>query len=164
MFVIADVTTKRIWDFPLNTRSDDELLGWVKHWVSVILPRNHQLLLYHADGGAELIDQKLKSCLLQVFGTRVTWSATDTPERKFGTLVGEMALAMLADSGLPKSFWWDLYVYACDITRMMPSRTCCGWMSPAECVPGGLVPNLSRLRRWGCKAYDLIPKADRCKD
>ena len=43
-------------------------------------PGNHQLLHYHADGGAELIDQKLKSYLPQAFGTRVTWSSTDTPE------------------------------------------------------------------------------------
>ena len=46
----------------------------------------------------------------------------------------------------------------------MPTRTCRGWMSPAECVPGSCVPNLSRLRRWGCKAYVLVPKADRRKD
>ena len=99
----------------------------------------------------------------------VTWSSTDTPElnavseRKFRTL-GEMTLAMLTDSGLPKSFWWDAYVTACVITRMMPTRTYRGWMSPMECVPGGKVPNLSRLRRWGCKAYVLQPKADRRKD
>ena len=153
VFVITDVATKMIWEFPLRTRSGDEVLGWVKNWVSVMLPTypgDNQLLHYHADGGAELIDQKLKSYLLQAFGTRVTWSSTDTPElnaiseRKFRTL-GEMTLAMLADSGLPKSFWWDAYVYACDITRMMPTRTCRGWMSPAECVPGDRVPNLSRL-------------------
>ena len=37
--------------------------------MSVFLPMypgNHELLHYHADGGAELIDQKLKSCLLQI--------------------------------------------------------------------------------------------------
>ena len=44
---------------------------------------------------------------------------------------------MLTDSRLPKSFWWDAYCAA---------------------------PNLSWLRRWGCKAYVLIPKADRRKD
>ena len=69
-----------------------------------------------------------------------------------------MTLAMLADSGLPKTFWWDAYVTSCVITRMMPTRTCRGWMSPAECVPGG------NTRRWGCKAYVLIPKADLRKD
>ena len=53
---------------------------------------------------------------------------------------------------------------ACDIVRMMPTRTCREWMSPAEFVPGGQTPNLSCLRRWGCKAYVLVPKADRRKD
>ena len=47
---------------------------------------------------------------------------------------------------------------------MMPTRTCRGWMSPRECVPCGKTPNLSLLRRWGCKAYVLVPRADRRKD
>ena len=99
----------------------------------------------------------------------MTWSSTDTPElnasseRKCRSL-GEMCLAKLTDSGSPKSFWWDAYCAACHITRMMPTRTCRGWMSPIECVPGGRTPNLPWLRRWGCKAYVLIPKADRRKD
>ena len=69
--------------------------------------------------GAELIDQKLKSYLLQAIGTTVTWSSTDTAisECKFQTL-GEITLAMLADSGLPKSFWWVAFM-----CRMMPTRT-----------------------------------------
>ena len=74
-----------------------------------------------------------------------------------------MTLAMLADLGLPKSFRWEAYVTECDILRMMPTRTCRGRMSSAECVPGGLIPMLLRLRRWGCKAYVLVPKADRRK-
>ena len=127
-------------------------------------PGNHTLVYYHADGGAELIDQRIKSYPLSTFGTTVTWSSTDTPqlnaisERKFRTL-GDM----LADSGLPKSFWWDAYTTACDITRMMSTRTYRGWMSPAEYVPGGRTPNLSRLRRWGCKAYVLRPKIGKTK-
>ena len=72
VFMITDVATKMIWKFPLKTRSGDEVLGWVIHWVSVLLPTypgDHQLLHYHADGGAELIDQKLKSYLLQAPGS-----------------------------------------------------------------------------------------------
>ena len=162
--MITDVATKMIWEFSLKTRSNNEVLEWVKHWVSVILPmypgNNHD----HADGGAELIGQKLKSYLLQAFGTRVTWSSTDTPElnsiseRKFRTL-GEMTLALLADSSLPKLFWRDAYMCFCDITRiMMPTPTCPDWVSPAEYVPGDRVPNLSCLRRWECKAHVVIPR------
>ena len=46
----------------------------------------------------------------------------------------------------------------------MPTRTCRGWMSPDECLPGKRTPNLSKLRRWGCKANVLIAKADQRKD
>ena len=81
-----------------------------------------------------------------------------------GLDIGEMTLAILADSGLPKPFWWNAYVTACDVVRMMPTSTCLWWMSHAECLPGCQTPNLSRLLRWGCKACVLLPKADRCKD
>ena len=172
VLLFTDIATKMIWEYPLTERSGDEVLRCVKDFVEVQLakfPGHHRLAHYHANGGKELIDQRVKTYLLEKFGTHITWSLTDTPEqnavseRKFRTL-GEMTLAMLADSGLPKSYWWDAYVTACEITRMMPTRTHVGWRSPMECVPDGKVPNLTRLRRWGCKAYVLVPKADRRKD
>ena len=119
--VLTDMATKMIWKFPLKTRTGEEVLSCIRVWVESVLrtyPGGHQLLHYHADGGAELINQKLKAYLLKQFGTTVTWSSTDTSElnayseRKFRSL-GEMCLAMLTDSGLPKSFWWDAYCDAC---------------------------------------------------
>ena len=170
--VFTDVASKYFWRYPLVERTGANVLKCVKNLVEVELrkfPGGHKIQHYHADGGKELIDQTVKAYLLEKMGCRTTWSSTDTPElnavseRKFRTL-GETTLAMLTDSGLPKSYWWDAYDTACDITLMMPTRTCKGWISPMECVPGGRIPNLSRLRRWGCKAYVLIPKADRRKD
>ena len=163
---------KMIWEYPLKERSGDAILVCVRRWCEEELakyPGNHRLEHFHTDGGKELIDQRVRSYLLDRFGTHITWSSTDSPEqnsvseREFRTL-GEMTLSMLTDSGLSKAMWWDAYVTACHITRMMPTRTYRGWMSPQECVPGGTVPNLSWLRRWGCKAYVLVPKADRRKD
>ena len=58
VFVLTDVATKMIWEFPLKTRSGEEVLNCVKNWVTSRLPMypgTHQLLHYHADGGAELI-------------------------------------------------------------------------------------------------------------
>ena len=98
VLVLTDVATKMIWEYPLKTRSCDEVLTCIRNWVECVLvcyPGNHTLVHYHADGGAELIDQRIKSYLLSTFGTTVTWSLTDTPqlnaisERKFRTL-GEM--------------------------------------------------------------------------
>ena len=36
-------------------------------------PGKHQLIHYHADGGAELRDQLIKGFLLKEFDTKVTW-------------------------------------------------------------------------------------------
>ena len=70
-------------------------------------------------------------------------------ERKFRT-IGDMTLPILADSGLPKSFWWNVYMTASNIVRMQPTRTRRGWMSPAECMPGGQMTGVKtgRIRRW----------------
>ena len=112
VLLFTDIATKMIWEYPLKERSGDEVLRCVKDFVEVQLakfPGHHRLAHYHADGGKELIDQRVKTYLLEKFGTHITWSSTDTPEqnavseRKFRTL-GEMTLAMLADSGLPKSY------------------------------------------------------------
>ena len=81
----------------------------------------------------------------------VMFTLNAVSKRKFRTL-GEMTLSMLTNSGLLKSFWWDSNVTACDMTRMLPTRTHKGWMSPEECVPGGRTPNISKLRRWGCSS------------
>ena len=57
----------------------------------------------------------------------------------------EITLAMLAESGSSKSFRWDdYYTTASDIERMMSTRTCRGWMSPNQCVPG----RTKKLRPW----------------
>ena len=92
---------------PFVTLSDvDMLLSLNCFRVNCILPcypGKHQLMHYHADGGVN-IDERIKSFLLKEFGTKVTWSSTDTPElnavskRKFRTL-WEMTLAMLTESG-----------------------------------------------------------------
>ena len=88
----------------------------------------------------------------------MTWISTDTPEqnavleRKFRTL-GEMTLAMFADSGLRKTFWWVAYMTACviiiykddaysDMSWVDVSGGVCTWVS---------TPNLSRLDDWGAR-------------
>ena len=138
---------------PLKSRLGDEVFTSIRNWVECTLKTcDHTQRHYYADGGEELIDQGIKKFLLDEYRTTVTWSSTDTLElnavskRKF-RLLGEMTLSMLAGSGLLKSFWWNAYVTACDITRMLPTRTHKSWMSPKKCVPGWQTPNLSKLRR-----------------
>ena len=172
VLLFTDLATKMIWEYGLRTRSGEEVFKCLRHLCEVHLVKYegwNRIVEYHADGGSELISQQIREYLLQRYGTRVSHTTRDTPElnavseRKFRT-IGEMTLTMLTASGLPKSFWFDAYQTACYIVRRMPTRTWQGWMSPYECVPGGSVPSLSWLRKWGCKAYVLTPKADRRKD
>jgi hypothetical protein len=96
-------------------------------------------------------------------------SPTDTPElnsvseRKFRAL-GEMALAILSRSGLPKIWWAKAYQAAGYVLRRLSTNTANGYMTPMETVTGGQALTLEYLSVWGCKAYVLKPKADRRKD
>jgi hypothetical protein len=172
VLVFACVGSKDFWPYPLVTRSGEEVERCARDLVYVQLkkyPGTHRVKRYHADGGKELIDIRVKKVFFDAFGTVFTHSSTDTPElnavseRKFRTL-GEMTLAMLRESGLPVPFWWLAYCAACYIARRLPTKTYKGWMSAFECVPGGEIPDLRFLRIWGCKAYVLTPKGDRRKD
>jgi hypothetical protein len=172
ILVFTDVATKYFWEFLLKERTGAEVLRCIKHIVEVELPKfpgTFRWKKYHTDGGKELTDQAVKSYLLEKFGTIITWNTSHTPEqngvaeRKFRT-ISEAVLTTLRYSGLDVSLWGDCVTAVCMTLRMIPTRTHRGWMSPMECVPGGKVPNLSRLRVWGCKAYVLTPKADRRKD
>jgi hypothetical protein len=169
----TDIATKMFFAYPLNkTRSGEGVFACLKHLCEVelaVYPGEHRWHKYHADGGGELITAEVKDYLRARYGTVTTWTSTDNleqnavSERKWRTL-GDMTLANLIDAGLGTSYWWDAYKAACYVAKRLTTNTCRGWMSPMECVPSGTVPNLTWLRRWGCKCYVLKPKADRRKD
>ena len=64
---------------------------------------------------------------------------------------------MLLRAGLPVDWWWDAYETSNYLTVRLPTKTARGYMTPYEGVYG-LVPDLSHLRIWGCKAYLKLPK------
>jgi hypothetical protein len=169
MLVFTDEATKMIWSYGLFERTADAVLVCLKDLYEKQLEANEKIELFHTDGGAELITERVKA-YLRLKGTRkFTNTPTDTPElnsiseRKFRTL-GEMALAMLSRSGMPKVWWGKAYMAAEYILRRMPTKTAQGFMTPLEAIPGGEAPSWQWLKVWGCKAYVLTPKADRRKD
>ena len=90
-------------------------------------------------------------------GTRTfSNTPTETPklnsvsERKFRTL-GEMALAMLSRSGLPKIWWAKAYAAAGYVLRRLPTNTANGYMTPLDDIPEESAPSLKYLRVWGVR-------------
>ena len=168
--VFTDEATKMFWTYPLRERTTDAVLVCLKDLHDSKLQKGEVIKLFHSDGGAELITERVR-LYLKLKGTRkMTNTPTDTPElnsvseRKFRTL-GEMALAMLSRSGLPKIWWAKAYKYAEYVLRRLPTNTAQGWMTPLEAIPtGGEAPSLEWLRTWGSKAYIVRPKANRRKD
>ena len=73
VLVFTDVATKHFWRYPLVTRTGLDVLRSITHLVEVELkkfPGNHKIQHYHADGGAELNDQRVKAYLLKTTGCR----------------------------------------------------------------------------------------------
>jgi len=153
MLVFTDEATKMFWSYGLFERTTDAVLVCLKDLYEKQLCDGEVIKLFHSDGGTRKFSN----------------TPTDTPElnsvseRKFRTL-GEMALAMLSRSGMPKVWWGKAYMAAQYVLRRMPTNTAPGYMTPLEAVPGGEAPSWKWLRVWGCKAYVLTPKADRRKD
>jgi hypothetical protein len=74
----------------------------------------------------------------------------------------ESAQAMLNDSGLLPIFWVYASEYATYIYNYLPTETAQGYMSPIQ-ARYGLVPDVSRIRRFGCICYTHIPSQTREK-
>ena len=168
MLVFTDEATKMIWSYGLENRSADTVVECLKQLFEKELPADTPIQHFHSDGGKELIATRVRMFLQQRGTRKFTHNPTDTPElnsvseRKFRTM-GEVALAMLSRSGLPKIWWGKAYMAAEYVTRRMPTNTAQGLMTPMEAMSGE-APSWKWLRVWGCRAYVFKPKADRCKD
>jgi hypothetical protein len=77
-------------------------------------------------------------------------------ERYIRTLE-EGGQALLADSGLPMSFWLDAVLTRQYLCNRLPTSTLPNDMTPFESITNGRKPNLSHLRVWGCDCYVAIP-------
>ena len=69
---------------------------------------------------------------------------------------------MLNHSGLPAIFWCHAAEYATYIYNCLPTETAAGYVSPIQ-ARYGLIPDVSRLRRFGCICYCHIPAETRDK-
>ena len=125
-----------------------------------------RLLSYCSDGAPELISRECIK-LLAANGSKFLYAPPYSPtqnalvERNHRTTF-ESAHAMLNDSGLPAIFWPYAAEYATYLYNCFPTETDYGYMSPIQ-ARYGLVPDVSRCRRFGCVCYTHIPKETRDK-
>jgi hypothetical protein len=72
------------------------------------------------------------------------------------------AQVLLADSGLPASFWGDAVLTVQYVRNRVPTSTIPDGATPFE-VFHGKKPDLSHLRVWGCQCFVAIPPELRTK-
>ena len=77
-------------------------------------------------------------------------------ERYIRTLE-EGGQALLADSGLPMSFWLDAVLTRQYLINRLPTSTLPSNVTPFELIINTGKPDLSHLRVWGCDCYVAVP-------
>ena len=77
--------------------------------------------------------------------------------------IKEGGQALLADSGLPMSFWLDAVLTRQYLVNRLPTSTLSNNLTPFEVITNGQKPDLSHLRVWGCDCYVAIPDEVRAK-
>ena len=71
--------------------------------------------------------------------------------------IEEGGQALLADAGLPMSFWLDAVLTRQYLVNRLPTSTLPAGVTPYEVLSNGRKPDLSHLRVWGCDCYVAIP-------
>ena len=77
--------------------------------------------------------------------------------------IEEGGQALLADSGLPMSFWLDAVLTRQYLVNRLPTSTLPSDITPFESLHDGRKPDLSHLRVWGCDCYVAVPNEIRGK-
>ena len=77
--------------------------------------------------------------------------------------IEEGGQALLADSGLPMSFWLDAMLMRQYLVNHLPTSTLPQNLTPYELLTNGRKPDLSHLQVWGCDCYVAVPNELRSK-
>ena len=71
--------------------------------------------------------------------------------------IEEGGQALLADAGLPMSFWLDAVLTRQYLVNCLPTSTLPLNTTPFKVITQGRKPDLSHLRVWGCDCYVAVP-------
>lgn len=169
-----DDNTRYPWIFFMKHKS--EALAKFKEWQTAVEPLHNAKLkqiefshnwvrIFRTDNGGEYLLRDF-GAHLQSCGIVHQTTAPDTPEQnglaeRMNQTLTNRALAMLIDSGLPKTYWSHAFRTASYLIARSPASGIKG-QTPFEKLTGRKV-DISGLRPFGCRAYSLIPKDQRTK-
>ncbi|KAD2392703.1 hypothetical protein E3N88_39680 [Mikania micrantha] len=157
--VVVDDYSRFVWTFFLHSK--DEVAKSIIHFV-LYVEKQHSLPVkcVRSDNGTEFRNHILDEFYLSK-GIKRQYSIPRTPEqngvveRKNRTLI-EAARTMLADSGLPLTFWAEAVNTACYVqNRVLVNQR---WLKTPYEVLHTLTPLISFFRAFGCPCYILNTK------
>jgi hypothetical protein len=150
---LVDDFTKFSEVVPLRSKS--EVRGAV---MKVLVKWENQLdttvKKVRTDRGTEFLANELKSFFAEK-GIIHDLTVPYTPQQngvaeRFNRTIKEKARCMLSDAGLEETWWGEAVVTACLLRNISPvsGKTCTPWE-----LFTGKVPDVSRLKVFGCRAY-----------
>ena len=71
--------------------------------------------------------------------------------------IEEGGQALIADAGLPMSFWLDAMLTCQYLVNCLPTSTLPDNLTPYEVLLNGHKPDLSHLWVWGCDCFVAVP-------
>ncbi|KAD3067893.1 hypothetical protein E3N88_35773 [Mikania micrantha] len=157
--VIVDDYSRFVWTFFLHSK--DEVAKSIINFV-LYIEKQYSLPVkrVRSDNGTEFRNHILDEFYLSK-GIKRQYSIPRTPEqngvveRKNRTLI-EAARTMLADSGLPLTFWAEAVNTACYVhNRVLVNQR---WLKTPYEVLHNLTPLISFFRAFGCPCYILNTK------
>jgi len=159
--------SKKAYFYPYRKKSD--AFDNLQHLVETrFRMERYNMKHYHSDGAGELYGSEIRKYLNDL-GCKTTWTTLATPqqnsisERHFRT-EGEGAQAMLLYARfLPTGLWTFAKEAFTHVYNLFPTTISKGWISPHE-FETGKVPDLIKLKVWGCKCWANIPRNLRRKD
>ena len=160
-----DVDTKYLEQYVFQNKS--QCILNLKDYVDVRLKSEGlSLQTYQADGAGELISRDVVAFLNQN-NCKLIYAPPYTPElnahiERNHRTIWESAFAMLISSSLPIIFWTFAILYAGILYNHFPTKTTKGYMSPVQ-AKYGLVPEVSRFKKFGCICWMTIPEQTRSK-
>ena len=149
----------------LKSKGADEVLQALKRYERIHakwLPGGH-VEEWHCDRGGEFTSGSLNDfcdelAIKRSFSVPYVSNSNAKAERFWGLVLRPMR-AMFADSKLPHALWPDAMRHACRLHNCLPTTSNRENASPFECVFGRL-PDLSRVRTFGCTVWYRVPQRD----